>query len=75
MPLAKIRKKIANRLVEQRAHRRLSAELASFQSPAELAELDEMIARYPDDQTREVRAILDRQAASRQHAAGARRSW
>ena len=69
MPLAKIRQNIANRFVERRAHRQLSAELATFSSPAELAELDEMLGRYPSDETREIRAILDRQASVRQQTA------
>ena len=68
MPLAKIRKNIANRLIERRAHRQLSDELASFQTPSERAELDEMLSRYPVEETRQIREILSRQDVARQHA-------
>jgi hypothetical protein len=68
MPLAKIRKNISNRLTERRAHRQLSAELASFQTPSERAELDEMLSRYPVEETRQIREILGRQDVARQRA-------
>jgi hypothetical protein len=69
VPLSKIRTTLTNRLIERREHRRLSAELAAFQTPAERIELDEILSRYPLEQTREIREILDRQDNERQQAA------
>jgi hypothetical protein len=60
---------LANRRTEQTAHRRLSAELAEFQTPGERAELDQVLARHTAEETREIRAILDRQDAGRLHRA------
>lgn len=68
MPLAKLRAALANRLTERRAHRRLSAELAAFQTPSERAELDFMIGRYSAEETQEIREILNRQAYERQRS-------
>jgi maltooligosyltrehalose synthase len=65
MPLlAKIRETraaLADRRTERVAHRQLAAELAAFQSPSERAELDHLIARHSAEETREIRAILNRQ--------------
>ncbi|RSM58415.1 hypothetical protein DMB66_29555 [Actinoplanes sp. ATCC 53533] len=47
------------------AHRRLSAELATFVTAADRAELDHLLDRYDSDQTREIRTILLRQDAAR----------
>ena len=69
MALAKIRTALASRITERREYRRLSAELAAFQSPAERTELDEMIGRYPAEDTRTIRQILGRQDVARQRAA------
>jgi hypothetical protein len=52
---------LANRRTEYIARRRLSAELASFQTPTERAELDSLLSRHSAEETREVRAILNRQ--------------
>ncbi len=56
---------LANRRTERLAHRRLAAELASFETPAQRTELDEVLGRYSPEETREIRAILDRQDAER----------
>jgi hypothetical protein len=63
-------KRIRNRAVERREIRKLSAELAAFQSPAERAELDELIARHDPEETRLIRAILDQQDYERQRTVG-----
>ena len=59
------RNALANRRTERIAERRLAAELAAFQTPAERTELDEVLARHTAEETREIRAILDRQDAER----------
>ncbi len=73
MPLATtirgLRSTLADRRTERIARRRLSAELASFRSPSERAELDEMLARHSAEETREIREILHRQAHERQRSA------
>ena len=56
---------LANYRTERIAHRRLAAELAEYQTPAERTELDEVLARHTAEETREIRAILDRQDAER----------
>ena len=75
MPLATtirgLKSTLAQRRTERTAHRRLTAELAAFQTPAERAELDEMIGRYSPEETRQIRAILNRQDFDRQRAASA----
>jgi hypothetical protein len=52
---------LANRRTERAAHRRLAEELAAFQTPAERAEIDQMLGRYSPEETREIREILNRQ--------------
>ncbi len=42
------------------AHRRLVAELASYRTPAEQADLDAMLDRYSERETAEVREIVGR---------------
>lgn len=64
-----LRSTLARRRTERVAHRRLSAELAAFQTPAERAELDEMLARYSAEDTEQIRAILHLQDFERQRAA------
>ncbi|GLY95247.1 hypothetical protein [Actinoplanes sp. NBRC 103695] len=66
----KIRTAIVHRAIERREHRLLSTELAAFQSPAERAELDELIARHSAEETRLIRAILDQQDYERHRTAG-----
>jgi hypothetical protein len=53
--------RIRTAMEQRREIRKLSAELAAFQSPAERAELDELIARHSTEETRLIRAILDQQ--------------
>jgi len=55
-----VRTALANRRTEWNEHRRLSEELAAFQTPAERNELDEVLSRYSYEETRLIRAILDR---------------
>lgn len=53
--------------VERAARRRLSDELAAFVTPAERAELDLLLGRHTLEETREVRAILNRQDEARRY--------
>ncbi len=43
----------------------LAAELATYRTPSELADLHAMLSQYPDEETAEIRAILDGQAERR----------
>ena len=52
---------VAHYRTERAAHRQLAGELAAFQTPAERAELEAMLSRHSTEQTREIRAILNRQ--------------
>jgi hypothetical protein len=56
---------LANRRTERIEHRRLAAELAAFETPAERTELDVVLGRYSAEETREIRSILDQQDAQR----------
>ena len=69
--LAKIREArtaMAQRRTERVAYRQLSSELAAFSTEAERAEIDLILDRYSDEETRVIRQILTRQDAIRQHA-------
>ena len=55
---------LATRRAERRQHAQLVNEVASFSSPAERLELELIISSYPDEQTAELREILDRQPAA-----------
>jgi len=66
--LRDVRTALANRRTMRVARRRLSAELASFRSTADRAELEQMLNRHPAEETREIRAILYRQDVERQLA-------
>ena len=72
MPFAtrirEVRKSLANRRIELIAQRRLSGELASFRSPAERAELEQILGRHSTEETRGIREILNRQDYERQWA-------
>jgi hypothetical protein len=61
-----VRTVLADRRTERVARRRLSEELAAYQTPAERTELDQMIGRYSAEETREIREILNRQDYERQ---------
>ena len=73
MPLATtirdLKSILASRRTERIERRRLSRELAAFQTPAERAELDEMLGRYSAEETRQIREILHRQDYERQRTA------
>ena len=60
---------VADRRTERIARRRLAAELAAYQTPAERSEFDQVLARHTTEETREIRAILDRQDVQRLHRA------
>ena len=64
--IRQVRSTLANRRTERTAYRQLSRELASFQTPAERAELDHLIGRHSAEETREIREILTRQDLERQ---------
>jgi hypothetical protein len=59
--IREVRTALAHRRTARIAHRRLSEELASFQTPAERIELDQMLSRHSAEETRQIREILDRQ--------------
>jgi maltooligosyltrehalose synthase len=59
--IREVRTAMAHRRTERAAHRQLSAELASFQSPSERAELDNLLSRHSPEETWQIRAILNRQ--------------
>jgi hypothetical protein len=62
----RIRSAIVNHATERREYRKLAGELAAFQTPAERAELDELIGRHSESETRLIREILSRQDLGRQ---------
>ena len=64
-----VRSVLAGRRSERLARRRLSEELAAYQTPSERAELDEMLGRFSVEETREIREILNRQDYERQRTA------
>ena len=45
---------------DRQAYRRLVAELASYRTPAEQADLDAMLDRYPEQDTAPIREIVGR---------------
>ncbi len=61
-----LRTELAQRRTERDAYRRLSAELAAFHTPAERAELDNLLGRYSAEETDMIRSILNRQDYERQ---------
>jgi len=63
-----VRTVLENRRAERSARRRLSEELAAYQTPSERAELDHMLGRYSAEETREIREILNRQDYERQRS-------
>lgn len=64
-----VRVRLANRRTERVARRQLAAELAAFQTPAERAELDQLLGRHTPEETREIREILTWQDLERQRRA------
>jgi hypothetical protein len=63
------RTSLSHRRTVRLAHRRLTEELAGFVTPAERAELDQILERHSAEETREIRAILSRQDIERQRTA------
>ena len=60
--LGSVRESLAARRVAAAKRRALAAELAAFSTPADRLEIETIVSRYPEEQTREVRTILDRQS-------------
>ena len=54
---------LAAHRTERAQHRHLAEELAAFHSPADRLEIETIISRYSDEETREIREILTAQAA------------
>ena len=48
---------------ERAHHRQLAAELAAYSTPSDRLEIESIIERYGDDETRQLRTILAAQAA------------
>jgi hypothetical protein len=67
--IREVRSVLAGRRTERVARRRLSEELAAYQTPSERTELDQMLGRYSAEETREIREILNRQDYERQRTA------
>jgi hypothetical protein len=60
------RTSLRDRRTARREYRRLSEELAAFQTPAERTELEMMLSRHSAEETRQIREILVRQDHERQ---------
>ena len=73
--LRDVRVHLANRRTERIARRRLGAELAAFRTPAERAELDLILGRHTEAETREIRDILNQQDYERQRAGSVVRGY
>jgi hypothetical protein len=56
------------RVANRRRRRRLTAELSSYVSHAELNDLHALLDTYPDGQTHEIRQILRQQQTNRMFA-------
>jgi hypothetical protein len=54
---------LATRRAQRSEHQRLVDELAAFSSHADRLEIESVADRYSDEESREVRAILDSLAA------------
>jgi hypothetical protein len=67
--IREVRTVLESRRTERVARRRLSEELAGFQTPAERTELDHMLGRHTAEETREIREILNQQDYERQRSA------
>ena len=64
-----VRVNLSNRRTERVARRQLAAELASFVTPAERAELDDLLGRHTAEETMQIREILHQQEYERQRKA------
>ena len=69
------RTSLSHRRTVRLAQKQLTDELATFTSTSERAELDEILDRYPAEETRQIREILGRHDAVRftEAATGIRR--
>jgi hypothetical protein len=56
---------LSQRRTVRQAHKQLAQELATYVSPAERAELEELLDQHPAEQTRELRIILNQQDLAR----------
>jgi hypothetical protein len=72
--VTQLRNTLAARRADRANRQQLERELASYASPTERLELEAMIDRHTPEETREVRAILARQAVTRRFTAGLRRA-
>jgi hypothetical protein len=63
---ADLRDTLDARRARRAQRRRLERELAGYRTPSERLDLEAMIARYPHDETSEVREILAQQDLSDQ---------
>lgn len=61
-PISTMIKTVSDRRATRRDSRHLEREFAPFRTPNERRELASMFARYPDNQTQEMREVLGRQA-------------
>jgi hypothetical protein len=66
-----LRSSLAQRRVARTKRRRTACELASYRTPAERLELDLMLGRHTAEETAEIEAILNKQAASVSYRLGA----
>ncbi len=66
-----LRTSVAQRRAARTKRRRLASELASYRTPAERLELDLILGRHSTEETAEIEAILNQQAASISYRLGA----
>ncbi len=59
-----LRTSLAQRRDARAKRRRLARELASYRTPAERLELDQVLGRHSAEEAAEINAILNRQATS-----------
>jgi hypothetical protein len=69
-PFTALRSTLAARRGAREDRIRLEQELASYDTASARAELDAILGRYTDDETREVQEILSRQSSARLADAG-----
>ena len=59
-----LRDDLQTRRARRAEHRKLEAELASYTTASDLADLHAMLSRYDDAQVKQIRQILDRRHAA-----------
>lgn len=62
----------SGRFAVRRERRRLEHDISTYRTPAELLELEAILARHSAEDTRAIKAILARNAAPSQRSAGVR---